>query len=76
MKYGFESNKRVLTTIPAALLGKATEMGTLKTGSLANFVITSGEILKKQCWLKLGSRNKYVVSDNERHSVENYRFNY
>lgn len=67
IKYGFDKTKALeaLTTIPAALLGKSNEMGTLKTGSLANFVITSGEIFEEKTilyenWVQ---GNKYVVND-------------
>jgi imidazolonepropionase-like amidohydrolase len=37
-----------LTTIPASLLGKSNVLGTLKTGSYANFLITSGDIFEKK----------------------------
>jgi imidazolonepropionase-like amidohydrolase len=37
-----------LTTIPANLLGKSDVLGTLKTGSYANFLITSGDIFEKK----------------------------
>ncbi|MBT8243749.1 MAG: amidohydrolase family protein [Winogradskyella sp.] len=37
-----------LTTIPAQLLGKSNMLGTLKTGSYANFLITSGDIFDKK----------------------------
>ncbi|WP_282044004.1 amidohydrolase family protein [Winogradskyella flava] len=37
-----------LTTVPAKLLGKSNELGTLKTGSYANFLITSGDIFDKK----------------------------
>jgi len=37
-----------LTTIPASLLGKSDVLGTLKTGSYANFLITSGDIFDKK----------------------------
>lgn len=67
IKYGFDKTKALeaLTTIPAALLGKSNEMGTLKTGSLANFVITSGEIFEEKTvlyenWVQ---GNKFVVND-------------
>jgi len=44
--YGFDKTVALeaLTTIPASILGKSTEIGTLKNGSFANFLITSGEI--------------------------------
>lgn len=37
-----------LTTTPAALLGKSDVIGTLKKGSYANFLITSGDIFDKK----------------------------
>ncbi|WP_299123892.1 amidohydrolase family protein [uncultured Winogradskyella sp.] len=37
-----------LTTIPAKLLGKSDILGTLKTGSYANFLITDGDIFKEK----------------------------
>ena len=37
-----------LTTIPASLLGKSDILGSLKTGSYANFLITDGDIFEKK----------------------------
>ncbi|WP_430467753.1 amidohydrolase family protein [Winogradskyella ouciana] len=37
-----------LTTVPANLLGKSDVLGTLKEGSYANFLITSGDIFDKK----------------------------
>lgn len=37
-----------LTTVPANLLGKSNILGTLKSGSYANFLITSGDIFDKE----------------------------
>ena len=37
-----------LTTTPAGLLGKSDVLGTLKTGSYANFLITNGDIFEKK----------------------------
>lgn len=37
-----------LTTIPAAMIGKSSEVGTLAQGSWANFMITSGDIFDKE----------------------------
>lgn len=37
-----------LTTVPAALLGKSNLLGTLKTGSYANFLITDGDIFEEK----------------------------
>jgi imidazolonepropionase-like amidohydrolase len=67
IKYGFDKTKALeaLTTIPAAILGKSNEVGSLKTGSFANFVITSGEIFDEKTvlyenWVQ---GTKYVVND-------------
>ena len=43
-----ETALEALTTIPARLLGKSNEIGTLKAGSYANFLITSGDIFDKK----------------------------
>ncbi|WP_452223145.1 amidohydrolase family protein [Lacinutrix chionoecetis] len=37
-----------LTTIPAQILGKSNELGTLKTGAYANFLVTSGDVFDKE----------------------------
>ena len=67
IKYGFDKTKALeaLTTIPAAILGKSDQMGTLKIGSLANFVVTSGEIFDEKTTLYENwvQGNKYVVND-------------
>ena len=67
IKFGFDATKALecLTTIPARLLGKSDEVGSLKTGSLANFVITSGAIFDEKTifyenWVQ-GS--KYIIND-------------
>lgn len=67
IKYGFDKTKALeaLTTIPAAILGKSNEIGSLKTGAYANFVITSGEIFDEKTvlyenWVQ---GTKYVVND-------------
>jgi imidazolonepropionase-like amidohydrolase len=67
IKYGFDKTKALeaLTTIPAAILGKSNEIGSLKTGSYANFVITSSEIFDEKTvlyenWVQ---GTKYVVND-------------
>jgi imidazolonepropionase-like amidohydrolase len=67
IKYGFDKTKALeaLTTIPASILGKSTEIGSLKNGSFANFVITSGEIFDEKTilyenWVQ---GIKFVVND-------------
>ncbi|MEJ6792766.1 MAG: amidohydrolase family protein [Lacinutrix sp.] len=37
-----------LTTIPAQILGKSNEIGSLKTGAYANFLVTSGDLFDKK----------------------------
>ena len=46
IKHGLSKEKALeaLTTIPAQLLGKSNSIGSLKNGSYANFLITSGDI--------------------------------
>ncbi|MEQ5789487.1 amidohydrolase family protein [Muricauda sp. NFXS6] len=47
--YGLSKTKALeaLTTVPADILGKSNEIGSLKAGSQANFLITSGDIFDK-----------------------------
>ncbi|MGB1309154.1 MAG: amidohydrolase family protein, partial [Oceanihabitans sp.] len=59
VSYGLDKTKALeaLTTVPAQILGKQNQIGTLKNGALANFLITSGDIFKKnttlyQNWVK------------------------
>jgi len=49
IKYGLDKTKALeaLTTIPAKILGKESEIGTLSKGKQANFLITSGDIFDK-----------------------------
>ncbi|MFH4967396.1 amidohydrolase family protein [Gaetbulibacter sp. M240] len=42
-----EKALKALTTVPASILGKTSEIGSLRNGSLANFIITSGDIFDK-----------------------------
>ncbi len=50
IKHGLSKNKALaaLTTVPAELLGKSNEIGSLKNGSWANFMITSGELFEEK----------------------------
>ncbi len=77
IKFGFDSTKALeaLTTIPAAILGKSNEVGSLKNGSLANFVITSGAIFDEKTilyenWVQ---GNKFVINDL---TIKDIRGNY
>jgi imidazolonepropionase-like amidohydrolase len=63
IKYGFDKTAALeaLTTIPAKILRKSNEIGTLKKGSKANFLITSGDIFESKTtifenWVQ-GSKN-------------------
>lgn len=67
IKFGFDKTKALeaLTTLPANLLGKSNEIGSLKVGNFANFIITSGEIFEEKTifyenWVQ-GS--KFVIND-------------
>jgi imidazolonepropionase-like amidohydrolase len=77
IKLGFDKSKALeaLTIVPAALLGKADEIGSLKNGALANFIIASGEIFDEKTtiyenWVQ---GDKYVVNDM---SIKDIRGNY
>jgi imidazolonepropionase-like amidohydrolase len=66
IKYGFNKEKALasLTTIPATIIGNST-IGNLKTGSHANFIVTSGDIFDTKTtiyenWVQ-GEKN--VVND-------------
>ena len=67
IKYGLDKTKALeaLTTIPAKILGKESEIGTLSKGKQANFLITSGDIFDKNTilfenWVQ-GTKN--VIED-------------
>ena len=67
IKLGFDKTKALesLTQIPAQILGKSNEIGSLNVGSFANFNITSGDIFDEKTilfenWVQ---GNKYVVND-------------
>lgn len=67
IKYGLTERKALeaLTTIPAKLLGKSSEIGTLQEGSFANFLITSGPIFdaSSKIYENWVQGNKHVVID-------------
>ena len=44
---GKEKALEALTTVPAGILGKSKEIGSLKSGRYANFLVTSGDIFDK-----------------------------
>ncbi len=67
IEYGLDKETALasLTTIPAKLLGKSSEIGTLTKGSYANFLITSGDVFDKKStlyenWVQ-GTKN--VITD-------------
>jgi imidazolonepropionase-like amidohydrolase len=66
IKYGFDKEKALaaLTTIPATIIGNNT-IGNLKTGSYANFIVTSGDIFdaKTTIYENWVQGNKNVVND-------------
>ena len=77
IKYGFDKTKALeaLTTVPASLLGKSNEIGSLKNGSYANFIITSGELFneKTKIYENWVQGTKYVINDI---STKDVRGNY
>ncbi len=88
IKYGLDKTVALqsLTTIPAKILGKSSEIGTLQKGSYANFLITSGDIFDSKTtiyenWVQ-GSKNVINdinakdVSGNYILSFNNKKFNF
>ncbi len=65
--YGLPKTKALeaLTTIPAQILGKSAQIGSLQAGSYANFLITSGDIFDKNTTLfeNWVQGNKSVIND-------------
>jgi len=65
--YGLSKTKALeaLTTVPAAILGKSSKIGTLQAGSYANFLITSGDVFEKSTTLYENwvQGNKTIVND-------------
>lgn len=66
IEYGLDESVALaaLTTVPANIIGRSNEIGTLKNGSYANFLITSGAIFEKKTTLYenwvLGNRHEIV----------------
>jgi imidazolonepropionase-like amidohydrolase len=67
IEYGFDKTKALesLTTIPALILNKSNEIGSLNPGNYANFIITNGEIFDKKTilyenWVQ---GNKFIIND-------------
>ena len=67
IEYGLPKTKALeaLTTVPAQILGKSNEIGSLKNGTLANFLITSGDIFESSTTLYENwvQGNKNVIND-------------
>jgi len=66
IKNGLNKTKALeaLTTVPAKLLGKSNEIGTLQKGSYANFLVTSGAIFdsKTKIYENWVQGNKHVIN--------------
>ena len=67
ISYGLDKTKALeaLTTIPASILGKSSQIGSLQKGAYANFLITSGDLFDSEStlyenWVE-GSKN--VIND-------------
>ena len=67
IQYGLSKEKALaaLTTVPAKLLNKSGQIGTLEAGKYANFLITSGDVFEKattlyENWVQ---GRKYVIND-------------
>ena len=67
IEHGLDKTKALeaLTTVPASILGKSSQVGTLRNGSHANFLISSGDIFDKKTtlyenWVQ-GTKN--VITD-------------
>ncbi len=73
IKYGFDETKALeaLTTIPAQLLGKSNEIGSLQSGRYANFLITSGDIFNKETTLYENwvQGRKYVINNKDQKDI-------
>lgn len=80
IKAGLSKEKALeaLTTIPAQILGKSDLIGTLKNGSFANFLITSGDIFDKKTTLYenwVQGEKTIIENLNKKDIRGNYEFN-
>jgi len=73
IQYGLSKTKALesLTTVPAQILGKSSQIGTLEKGKYANFLITSGDIFEKgttlyENWVQ-GA--KHVINDKDQKDI-------
>ncbi|MEO6347001.1 MAG: amidohydrolase, partial [Aquaticitalea sp.] len=79
IKAGYPKEKafEALTTIPAQIIGQSANIGSLKNGSQANFLITSGDIFEEKTvlfenWVQ-GQKN--VIEDLNKSDIRgNYEF--
>lgn len=69
IEYGLDKTKALeaLTIVPAQILGKSGEIGSLKKGAYANFLITSGDIFDKSTTLYENwvQGNKNIINDKD-----------
>nr|WP_298999366.1 amidohydrolase family protein [uncultured Allomuricauda sp.] len=80
ISYGLSKTKALeaLTTVPAQILGKSSEIGTLQPNKEANFLITSGDIFEKgtilyENWVQ-GNRN-IIANRNQKDVNGDYNLN-
>jgi imidazolonepropionase-like amidohydrolase len=73
IRYGLSKTRALeaLTTVPAQILGKSNEIGSLQTGSEANFLVTSGDIFEKETilyenWVQ---GQKHIINDKELNDI-------
>jgi imidazolonepropionase-like amidohydrolase len=71
--YGFDKTKALeaLTTVPADLLGKSNEIGSLQPGRYANFLVTSGDIFEDgttlyENWVQ---GNKHLINNKDQKDI-------
>ncbi|MBJ7879317.1 amidohydrolase family protein [Gelidibacter salicanalis] len=65
-----EKALEALTTVPAQLLGKSDQIGSLKNGAYANFLITSGDIFDKKTTLYENWVQGYKNTIEDRNTVD------
>ena len=69
---------RALTSVPAELLGRSDDIGSLEVGKLANFLVTSGDVFDKSTviyenWVQ---GRKHVVNDKDQKDIRGkYKLN-
>lgn len=73
IEHGLSKTKALeaLTTVPAQILGKSGEIGSLQTGSYANFLISSGDIFDKNTLLYENwvQGHKNVINDKDQKDI-------